>query len=410
LDREILRALAGEIAQIASLDRQRETAKLYRSLNARRMIRPVVLLDELPWNQLNADGELTLRCEDETLRAVEDGMRKLLYKWNHCPGDMIVEPFWRCARAIHVGRMGPEVKEETLALDDGNNIVSHAYEDQFPDMASLDKLHMPEIYEDQHESERRLTLLDGIFGDILPVKPSGISHAGHLSPWDDMSSWRGVTPLLMDLYDEPEKMHAYMRRYTDIRLRMLKEMEDQRLIEANVPILHCTAGLTEEDDIPSAMDGVPTRKNIWGRGAAQIFASVSPAMHEEFEINYMKEFFAGFPAVYYGCCEPLHNKIDIVRKIPNVRKISITPWADVRVAAERMGGDFVMARKPNPAMVTTPALDEEALRRDILETLTVCRENNTPVEFTLKDISSVAYHPANLARWEKVAMETVRNF
>jgi hypothetical protein len=75
-----------------------------------------------------------------------------------------------------------------------------------------------------------------------------------------------------------------------------------------------------------------------------------------------------------------------------------------------MGGDFVMARKPNPAMVATPALDEEALRRDILETLTVCRENHTPVEFTLKDISSVAYHPENLERWEKVVMETVRNF
>ena len=79
--------------------------------------------------------------------------------------------------------------------------------------------------------------------------------------------------------------------------------------------------------------------------------------------------------MYYGCCEPLDRKIDIVRKLPNLRKISITPWADVKRAAEQMGPDFVMARKPNPAMVAVPELDEDALRADIAETLDVCRAN-----------------------------------
>jgi hypothetical protein len=141
-----------------------------------------------------------------------------------------------------------------------------------------------------------------------------------------------------------------------------------------------------------------------------MFASVSPAMHDEFEIEYAKEYFDGFGLVYYGCCEPLHDKIDIVKKLPNLRKISITPWADVRKSAEQMGADYVLSRKPNPATVGVPHLDEEDLRRDILETLTVCRENNTPCEFILKDISSACYNPDNLSRWEQVVMETVKNF
>lgn len=82
----------------------------------------------------------------------------------------------------------------------------------------------------------------------------------------------------------------------------------------------------------------------------------------------------------------------------------------MRKAAEQMGGNYVMARKPNPAAVAVPRLDEEALRRDILETLEICRENGTPCEFTLKDISSVCHNPENLTRWERVVMETVRNF
>ena len=70
-DREVLRTLAGQIAEIAALDVREKTCRLYRGVNNLRMIRPVVLLDELPWNQLNGDGELTLRCEDAFLRGVE---------------------------------------------------------------------------------------------------------------------------------------------------------------------------------------------------------------------------------------------------------------------------------------------------------------------------------------------------
>ena len=61
-------------------------------------------------------------------------------------------------------------------------------------------------------------------------------------------------------------------------------------------------------------------------------------------------------------------------------------------------------------MVAVDSLDEELLRKDILETLAACRENGTPCEFILKDISSVRYNPMNLTNWERVVMETVRNY
>ena len=70
----------------------------------------------------------------------------------------------------------------------------------------------------------------------------------------------------------------------------------------------------------------------------------------------------------------------------------------------------MLSRKPNPAAVAVDQVDEEALRAEILETLQVCRENNTPCEFILKDISSVSHRPQNLDTWERIVMETVRNF
>ena len=106
MDREILRSLAGQIAEIAALDIQKKNADMYRALNSLRPVRPVVLIDELPWNQLEISGELELKCEDEYLRSVERDMRRILYKWNHCRCDMIVEPFWRVNIAPVFWRFG----------------------------------------------------------------------------------------------------------------------------------------------------------------------------------------------------------------------------------------------------------------------------------------------------------------
>ncbi len=409
MDRDIIRGLALQLAEIAALDIQEENRRLYRAVNGLKMIRPVVLLDELPWNQLNYDGELDLHCEDEYLRGVELDMRRTLYRWKHCPGDMIIDPFYCLPRAVSIDRIGPAVMENTLSIDKGNHIVSHHYEDQFAALEDLEKLKYPEIHVDDGLTQKRYELLDGIFGDILPVRITGITGAGFYMPWDDLSFWRGVEPIYTDLYDNPELLHAFMRKFVDIRKDLLRREEEMGLLDDYLPVLHCTPGLV--DDLPGEKtDGRVTRRNIWGRGTAQCFASVSPAMHDEFEIEYAKEYFEGFGLVYYGCCEPLHDKIDIVKKLPNLRKLSITPWADVRKSAERIGSDYVLSRKPNPATVGVPTLNEEALRKDILETLEVCRENNTPCEFVLKDISSVSHNPRNLERWEQVVMETVKNF
>jgi hypothetical protein len=48
---------------------------------------------------------------------------------------------------------------------------------------------------------------------------------------------------------------------------------------------------------------------MWGSSTAQIFGSVSPAMHERFGLEFEKKWMARFGLNYYGCCEPLHARI-----------------------------------------------------------------------------------------------------
>ena len=140
-------------------------------------------------------------------------------------------------------------------------------------------------------------------------------------------------------------------------------------------------------------------------GLAQMFSTVSPQMFQEFEVNYTAPICARFGLVYYGCCDPLDGKMDEVRMIPNVRKISMSPWVNEESGAAEIGRDFVYSRKPNPALVADNTFDPERVREDLLATRRVCKKHDCPLEFILKDISTVRYEPDRLSQWARVAME-----
>ena len=54
---------------------------------------------------------------------------------------------------------------------------------------------------------------------------------------------------------------------------------------------------------------------------------------------------------YYGCCEPLDGRMDLIRQIPNLRKVSISPWINVDRAVREVGSDYVFSYKPNPVIL-----------------------------------------------------------
>ena len=75
----ILRELANKYAQIASQAEQENVWDLHASLNDLCPKRPIVLIDELPWHELNVNGFLTLQCQDPDFRRAEDFLRKTIF-------------------------------------------------------------------------------------------------------------------------------------------------------------------------------------------------------------------------------------------------------------------------------------------------------------------------------------------
>ena len=84
-DREILRALASELAGLAALPVHTENARLWQKLNDLESERPMVWINEICWHEMNVDDELTLRTEDPWAQEQEREMRRTLYQCATCP-------------------------------------------------------------------------------------------------------------------------------------------------------------------------------------------------------------------------------------------------------------------------------------------------------------------------------------
>ena len=402
----ILRELAHNYHALANQPSKKEKIKLHTAVNDLKAVRPVVLIDELPWSELNFDDQLTLKCVNPVFRKYEDMFRKTLYRHQYFPADSIVRPFVAVSKKINHSSIGIEVEENTVSTRQENHIISHEYHDCIQSEADLEKLKNIVVTYDEKETMQEFELIANAIGDILPVEIKGIDYV-YASNWDLISRYRGVTNLLIDLAERPEFMHKTVSKMTDIFLNKMEQYEALGLLDTPPIQLHCTCADTS--DLPGKdFDGKNIKlKHIWGRGMAQIFSSVSKDMHDEFDIVYMKKILEKCGLAYYGCCEPLDKKIDIVEKIKNLRKISITPWADVTGSAEIIGKKYVLASKPNPSSVAVNHIDEQALRKEISVILDAVKRNNCSCDIVLKDISTCNHNPENIFKWEKIVMELV---
>lgn len=405
-DRDVLKELARQVAEIAALPVQQETISLWKALNGLKPVRPMVMVDQIPWHEMEVDGELALRTEDDFCRRIEARLRRTLYSWKHMRADMVVEAVLDVPKAIRSTGFGIETVEKRAVSDPRNSVVGHYYVDQLKTDEDVQKIRKPEIVLDEEATARAEETAREIFDGVLTVRMQG--QPLMFAPWDIIVQWRGAESVLFDLADRPGFMHRIISRLTDAQISLLDQLEEKGLLASGQGTIHCSGAYTDELPPTGSAPRHFRATDLWTCGMSQIFSAVSPAMHQEFELDYAVRWYSRFGLVYYGCCEPLHEKIGIIRGIPHVRKISMSPWVDVEKGTERIGRDFVFSRKPSPALVAGETWKPDAVERDLRDTLERCARHGCPVEFILKDISTVRYQPRRLWEWADIAMRLVR--
>ena len=405
-ERDILRKLGENIAEISTHPSNRKKPLLWQDLNDLKSQRPMVWINEIPWHEMNVDNELTLGCEGVWARSLEDSMRKTIYQWTHMRGDMIVNPWFECEKVIHSTDFGILEDTDIATTDTDNDIVSRHFNIQISEPEDIAKINIPVITHNEMATEYSFQAMKDLFIEMMPVKLVGQSHIW-FTPWDYLIRWWGIQEAMLDLILRPEMVHQGVERMVEAWMKELDQFEAQNLLELdsnNTRIGSGGYGYTSE--LPGN-DFDPNHvkpHNMWGCSNAQIFSEVSPDMHWDFAIEHDLKWLERWGLTYYGCCEPLAGKMKQLRRIPNLRKISCSPWNNTKKAIAEIRDEYVISRKPNPAVFAYDTWDPGDARKQIRAFLDET-EGACHVELIMKDISTVAYKPQRLWEWADIAME-----
>lgn len=400
-DRTLLRDLARRVADIAALPEQQQLRDLWRRHNRLEPVRPLVLcFPEGAWAELLPDSACTIT--DPRLRGWERGLKARLYAWQYLRDDQVVEPCFDIGYSststgwgLAPDRLNPDSLPRGAA----------AWKPVLTDPSDLRKLHFPEVTIDHQKTAEQANLAREVFGDILEVRVRG-HFWWSLGMVGTLALMRGMDQLMVDMVDRPGWVHEAMGFLRDGTLHLMDSLEKQGVLSPNNGANYVgSGGVGITDELKPGVSGPVRLSDLWGFAEAQEVVGVSPAMHEEFILRHQIPVLDRFGLNYYGCCEPLHQHLDRLKRIPRLRRISLSPWADLKVSTEKLRDRYVYCWKPNPTELAMPSFSPERVRailRQGLETTRGC-----PVEVIMKDTHTVNGQPERLHSWVKIARELV---
>ncbi|MFA6134236.1 MAG: hypothetical protein WC869_09510 [Phycisphaerae bacterium] len=403
-ERTLIRELARGTAEIAALPIMAQRRKLWTDHNALRPCRPLILV--FPEG---AERELvphdTLRCAGKLAASIERNLRVAIYKHDHFDTDMVIPNDWAVPKTIINTGWGLTPKWHLSDAKEG----ARGFDPVILEYADLKKLRYPEISIDEKDSARHLAFMQELIGDILKVRQVGIRHI-YFQPMQVYTSLRGLEQVMVDMLDAPEMLHEAMAFLEEGYHRRTQQYVDLNLLTLNNDNgYQSTGGVGWSDQLPAAGFN-PSRVrpcDVWASAESQEMAQVSPPMHAEFAMQYEARLLAPFGLNGYGCCEDLTRKLDTVMAMPNMRRISISPWADVEACARQLGNRFIFSWKPHPAHLAQ-TFDAAAIRNYIRHALEATR--GCVMEMILKDTHTCNNQPQRFTEWTRIAREEVNRF
>jgi len=388
------------VADLAARPIEEEKRRLWLDHNQLKRTRPLIFSSpENSWNEIIPASYL--ECESTLGRHWEFLLRMQVFSGRRMRDDMVIEPFFSVPHVYTESDWGVH---ETF-INSGVQGGAYTWESPLKDLENLSGLRFPMISIDWTESDAQLEQAESIFGDILTVrrKTSWWWSLGMTWP---LARLRGLERILWDMVDNPNGLHRLMAFLRDGHLAKLEYLEQQGLLYLNNRGEYVgSGGFGWTDELPQSPNGngQVRSRDMWGFCESQETGTVSPAMFEEFVFQYQLPLLEKFGLNCYGCCEALDSRWHVVKKTPRLRRVSVSPWANLGKMAENLEANYIYSMKPNPAALAMPTFDEAAIRKSLREALEITR--GCVVEIIMKDNHTICHDPYRIIRWTEIAKE-----
>ncbi len=397
-DREILRRLAGEVADLTTRPIEVEKRQLWLKHNALQPTRPLIFCDpENGWNEIIAANQI--ECQNLLARQWEMYLRKEIFWGSKMKDDYTIQTYFDIPYIY--AEIGWGLKEIKIGGEGGG---AYTWEAPIKTEQDIEKLCYPEIKVDYPATEKLKEIAEQIFGDLLTVRVKTLWWWS-LGMTRLLAELRGLQQIMYDVYDNPDLIHRIMTILRDGTMAMLDDLEEEGLLSPNNDGTYVgSGGLGWTNELsPTDFNGKVGCSNMWGFAESQETVGISPEMFAEFVFPYQKPILERFGLNCYGCCEPLDKRWDVVKQFPHLRRVSVSPWADKRKMAEQLEDKYIYSLKPNPADLAMFTFDEDRIRADLREALQITR--NCCVEIIMKDNHTIRNDPQRVIRWVQIAHE-----
>jgi hypothetical protein len=344
--------------------------------------------------------EDALQCQDRWLRSVERAFRRTIIKLN-IGDDEPVDGWFEVPAVFDCDPpdiWGVEVRRRSSGAAGG----AWAYDPPLKTEADFSRLRLPSYAYNAARTQESLSRCHDLLGDILPVRL--VCHPPmHSILCGYAAELRGLDQIMLDMICEPELMRRLMAHVRDGVLQATRQVEATGLLTPNND-----GPMTCSDPIgPQPANGKFTCGNLWMMTNSQEFDQVSPAMWEEFLLNYQKPILSMFGLTGYGCCENLTRKIEGVLSIPNLRVFVCSAWTDLDAVLDKVGRQYVIMWRQKASDVVFPD-DAAAIRRGLEEGIR--RLRGRCYQVVLRELQTLAGHADRLHVWTRTAKELAAKY
>lgn len=305
--------------------------------------------------------------------------------------DHVIPDAFDMRWVLDLTQAGSNVPRRTIKDAQG---VETGYEFIHPvkDLASdLEKLPAVSCRVDRDQTASRRAFLEELFDGVLGVRPtSGVPGSRMLT--QRVIQLMGMEAFFMAMYDCPDALHALMGRLRDDTLTVMRWAEAEGLLilnNGNDVSFGSSCNFTTRLPAAGGDGGAVRLADMWGDANSQETVGISAELFHEFCFPYYRDVCEPLGLLYYGCCEPAHPFWDDIRRLPHLKKVSISRWCDQRLVGESLrGGEVVFSRKPDPKFFAVDVeLDEEAWSAHVRETLEAA--DGVGIEFIVRDVYTV---------------------
>ncbi len=397
-----LQGLAMKVAEIALKGNQQIKREKWIKINSLDSSEPIVFADpENGWHEIITKE--SLECSNSLAREWEFRLLKEIFWEEHIKDDKVIEANFNVGYIYTDDGWGVELKQEGGNDNGAYHIVPPLvnYESDF------NKLHFPKIIIDYEKTYKQYDLAKSIFGNILNVRLRQNWWWSLGMTWDYIKL-RGMDQFMIDFILNPEWVHKTMEFLCEGYINRLSFLEEQGLLSSNSENSYVGSGGFGFSEELYKKNSEGTKVNIsemWGFAESQETVGISPEMFNEFILPYQIRVLEKFGLNCYGCCEPIDKRWKYIKSIPNLRRVSCSPWVDRKVVARELGKDYIISSKSSPTPLASPIINEDVVRKELKEIVETTRGLN--VEIIMKDNHTLGNNPNNIIRWVEIAREEI---